>query len=351
MYFKNFSKIEYPFYNKEKRVFTKSSVNITQRLKIVDYIKRYKTNFSTYTIRDGERADTLANRLYEDPNVHWAIYLTNDMINPYTDWPMSGQDLNDYISEKYSGSSIFVPDVWNARETDESTEENRIYVYDVLENVSIDEITNLNYGDFDKKVIPYTDLVKITKSPKVKVIANGTFYESIITSVRSEYYEVVVEKKPWNVNNFTDNEFLIYEIDQLGTKTCIKVPITRFIDQTRYSIKEFRVNGQYKDPFHSFGKAILNYSENPYANFVYPSLLSNDSSDVLGSFANTVTDDSFIDLFSKKGDDNTFLNASYYITNEYYELEVNEAKRNVLVPIPSMLEEVLKNFEEIFTTP
>jgi len=199
-------------------------------------------------------------------------------------------------------------------------------------------------------VVPYTDLVKITKSPKVKIFANNTFFETTINDVRSDYYEVVVAKKSWNVNNFSDNEFLIYEIDQLGTKTCIKVPITRFIDQTRYSVKEFRVSGEYRDPFHSLEKAILNYSENPYANFVYPSLSSNDSSDILGSFANTVTDDSFIELFSKKGEDDTYLNASYYITNEYYELELNESKRNILVPIPSMLQEVLKNFEEIFTT-
>lgn len=350
MYFKNFAKTEYPYYNKEKKIFTKRTVDITQRLKIVDYIKKYKTNFTSYLIRDGERADTLADRLYEDPNVHWAIYLTNDIFNPYTDWPMSGKDLTDYIFEKYSGSSVFVPDVWNARETDESTEENRIYVYDVLENVSIDDITISNLDDFGKKVIPYTDLIKITSSTKVKIFANNSIFETPIISVRSDYYEVMIEKRSWNVNNFSDNEFLIYEIDSLGTKICIKVPITRFIDQSRYSVKEFRVNNEYRDSFHSFSKGTQSYSDNPYANFVFPSLLSEDSSDNLGSFANTIENDSFIEVFTKKGTDGNYLNSSYYITNEYYELEVNEAKRNILVPKPSMLREVLTSFEEIFTT-
>lgn len=354
MYFRKFSNINYPFYKKDKVLYSKTAINITQRAKIIKYVKQYRTEFQRYLLKDGERPDTLAHRLYDNPYTHWVIYLVNDIFNPYLDWSMSQYDLNEYIDEIYPGSSVFVPDVWKPRETDESTTGDLVYVYDVLENFSIDSVsifTLENSSFFVKKILSFADLAKITKSPKVKIYTQENLFETSIIDYRSEYYEIVVDRKNWNVNLFDgSNEFLIYEIERFGVKTCVKVPITRFIDRRRYSPKSFNdENGAEKDPSKEFTLG-LNYGDDPYSNFVDPSIPRETSSLIQGNFANNEKD-SFADVFSKRGEDGQYINPSFYKTFEQHELELNESKRSILIPTPSSVQKVIESFEEIINNP
>jgi hypothetical protein len=61
-----------------------------------------------YFIEDGERPDVVSYKLYGKPDLHWLLFLFNDIINPLFDWPLSAKDIQRNIEEKYAGSSIFV---------------------------------------------------------------------------------------------------------------------------------------------------------------------------------------------------------------------------------------------------
>jgi len=63
------------------------------------------TLFDRYIIEGDDRPDTVANKLYEDPNLDWVILLTNNILNVYSEWPLSEIDLNNYIIDKYGSYS------------------------------------------------------------------------------------------------------------------------------------------------------------------------------------------------------------------------------------------------------
>jgi hypothetical protein len=75
--------------------------NITLKANLIDSFKQTATNFYPYTISDGETADSIAYDYYGDPNYVWIIYLTNDIIDPYYDWPLSILEFDEFIKSKY----------------------------------------------------------------------------------------------------------------------------------------------------------------------------------------------------------------------------------------------------------
>jgi hypothetical protein len=78
--------------------------NITLRANISNSFKQISTNFYNYTIKDGETADALAFDYYGDPNYIWAIYLANNIIDPYYEWPLSSIEFDNFIINKYGST-------------------------------------------------------------------------------------------------------------------------------------------------------------------------------------------------------------------------------------------------------
>ncbi len=69
--------------------------------KIKKFILGNPTAIYDYVIKDGERPDTIANAYYGDSNFVWLIFLANDVVDPYYDWPLTQQQFKDFIIEKY----------------------------------------------------------------------------------------------------------------------------------------------------------------------------------------------------------------------------------------------------------
>jgi len=53
-----------------------------------------------------DRIDHLSNLYYENPGYTWLIWLTNNMVDPYFDVPLSEDDLNSHIITKYGSYSL-----------------------------------------------------------------------------------------------------------------------------------------------------------------------------------------------------------------------------------------------------
>ena len=75
--------------------------NIFRRVKIQDWIQDNVAFFNKYTIRDGERPDTMAERLYGSSDRDWIVILTAGITNIRNDWPLSNDDLYRYVEAKY----------------------------------------------------------------------------------------------------------------------------------------------------------------------------------------------------------------------------------------------------------
>lgn len=74
----------------------------------VAFLKKSLENpyvFLPYTIEEGDRAEDIAYHYYGDPNYAWLVYMANDIIDPYNEWPMDEETFNQYIIDKYAEKS------------------------------------------------------------------------------------------------------------------------------------------------------------------------------------------------------------------------------------------------------
>ena len=79
--------------------------NFFKRAKLRTDIDVAITAFNFRSIREGERPDTLAATIYEDPELDWVILITNNITNIRDQWPLSNNDLHDYMLDKYGSES------------------------------------------------------------------------------------------------------------------------------------------------------------------------------------------------------------------------------------------------------
>lgn len=75
--------------------------NITLRYKINELLSSKYAVVYEYDVVDGDTADIIAYKYYEDATLDWVIYLTNNIIDPQFDWPMDSQSFNRYLRAKY----------------------------------------------------------------------------------------------------------------------------------------------------------------------------------------------------------------------------------------------------------
>ena len=98
--------------------------NLWRRSEIVKEFKNSLTLFNEYIINNGEKPEIIANRLYKNPFYTWTLFVANDIVNYYEQWPRSARQLREYVSSKYEnpqatkhyvttevkqGNSIIVP--------------------------------------------------------------------------------------------------------------------------------------------------------------------------------------------------------------------------------------------------
>jgi hypothetical protein len=60
--------------------------------------------FHPFVIRDGERADTVAYDYYGNSELYWLVYMANDIVDPYYDWPLTQAEFKDFIVKKYGSA-------------------------------------------------------------------------------------------------------------------------------------------------------------------------------------------------------------------------------------------------------
>ena len=89
--------IKYPFSTSDRVV----AKNFFRRYKLNDDIFSYAVFFNKYAIKDGERPDILAKKIYGSQYYDWVILLTNNLVNAQYDWPMSNYELTKVLEKEY----------------------------------------------------------------------------------------------------------------------------------------------------------------------------------------------------------------------------------------------------------
>jgi hypothetical protein len=76
--------------------------DISVRLDILENVKTDPYAFLPYTIEDGERAEEVAYLYYGDPRYVWVVYLSNNIIDPYFDWPLDNYQFEQTLAKTYA---------------------------------------------------------------------------------------------------------------------------------------------------------------------------------------------------------------------------------------------------------
>lgn len=76
-------------------------VDITKRVKLLDTVSNNPYVFYTYDIGDSERPDNFSARYYNDPYMSWSLYIGNNIIDPYYEWYLTAEELEELIDSKY----------------------------------------------------------------------------------------------------------------------------------------------------------------------------------------------------------------------------------------------------------
>ena len=91
-YFKDFPKVEYQ---------GKIARNLISRPKIKDQILGNPDSFYEYIISDDLRPDQVSYLYYDDPHLVWLIFLANNIVDPYYEWPLTQHMFEDFLISKY----------------------------------------------------------------------------------------------------------------------------------------------------------------------------------------------------------------------------------------------------------
>jgi hypothetical protein len=79
--------------------------NILRRFKVKDVLQDRADIFYEYSIQEGDRPDVIAEKFYGNANYAWIVLHYNDIIDPFFDWPLFGNDFRRFIIDKYGSLS------------------------------------------------------------------------------------------------------------------------------------------------------------------------------------------------------------------------------------------------------
>ena len=79
--------------------------NLLKRVAIRSKVKVNTLFFDTYDVKEGETPEMIADKLYDDPELHWIVLMVNDITDRYHQWPKNQNQFLSHINDKYSNIS------------------------------------------------------------------------------------------------------------------------------------------------------------------------------------------------------------------------------------------------------
>ena len=79
----------------------KMVTNLLKRVSIRSKVKANVSVFDTYDIKEGETPEMIADKLYDDPQLHWIVLMMNNITDRYHQWPKNNNQFLAFIGDKY----------------------------------------------------------------------------------------------------------------------------------------------------------------------------------------------------------------------------------------------------------
>jgi len=186
--------------------------NLFKRAKLRTDIVNIITAFQYYQIKDNERPDVVASKLYDDSELDWVILITNNITNIREQWPLSSQDLYYYMIDKY-GSDENISGIHHYETTEVKDEYNRLVVPSGLQ---VDANFSVTYSKLNNAIVTISPVKSVSnyeyeineneKKRKIRIL-KPQYLSVVITDMRnimrydrSSQYVNQNTKKTYNPN-------------------------------------------------------------------------------------------------------------------------------------------------------
>ena len=103
-YFRNLPKVKYDINGAEPNKYL-NVTNIMKRISFKPSVIEDISDYYPYRVKDGERPDIISHQKYGSVAYAYLIMLVNDIYDPLFDWPLSAQQFEKYLTNKYGSVS------------------------------------------------------------------------------------------------------------------------------------------------------------------------------------------------------------------------------------------------------
>jgi len=191
--------------------------NLFRRVILEEKLEKYTNSYESFYVPEGMRPEMVANTFYGDSELDWIILLSNNIIDPYEDWPKDREVLKNYTLEKYGD--------WDSvhhYETNEVKYEGSVFIAEGVEvnsdfRASLPDGTVLSEAD---SIYPVSNLeheTYLNEKKRLIGIPNNRYVEFF----KEKFASLVAYQK-----NF--------EIDKNGNKKTYISGASKFIDRASF---------------------------------------------------------------------------------------------------------------------
>ncbi|QZI90539.1 hypothetical protein MYOV003v1_p0215 [Vibrio phage 207E48.1] len=80
--------------------------NLCRRVTIPKEFRDNAALYMSYSIRNGETARDIADRLYGDHTLYWVVYLANNIMDVMNEWPINSHQLQEHMVARYGWEGL-----------------------------------------------------------------------------------------------------------------------------------------------------------------------------------------------------------------------------------------------------
>jgi hypothetical protein len=295
--------------------------NILTRAKILDIVKEAQGTALDYTIKDEERPETIAHRIYGRSDYHWIILMFNEILDPYFSWPLSVNELETQMEKTYTGKSLFVypPLLWDHKSGKQ--EDGEIVAFD----------RRLPHYEVGDTVIQKDRFGNQIASGKVKSW-DPNLYKIEVEDITGTFkiQDTLVQLGGQAIARPKDIRHDLFSTTRTGREVAAQV--FRVVGDNRYALHHFETSsGEIVSPLYRPVTLVDNKRSESPSTLIDRFVVGNTELIPLG-----------ID------DNNDDVGYATSVVNIAHESKVNDSKRTIKVMRPEYIDPVLRDFRRLF---
>jgi hypothetical protein len=200
-YFNYFPLVEYSLEDKITNL--NLVTNIIFRFIFNDKFKSDTSVFYYYSVKDGDKPEDIAYKVYGSPERHWIILGLNDIVDPLNDWPMDQRTFKAYLDDKYGAEGANNNPVIDGFDWSKANVKNYVII-DTVKDLQTDKLTVEEYN------VDANTYANTTVSTTTKTLVDGDQIEIVRTKRQDSYFDYE--------NNINENKRFIKILKPEGIK-------------------------------------------------------------------------------------------------------------------------------------